>query len=70
MRLNDTILLILTPKLQKMFTALQMLALFPGPAQLSVAISFSALQATKSWAGLGNEASKCHVDLKLTEFFA
>ena len=31
-------------------------ASFPGPAQLSVAIS-TVLQATKSWAGPGNEAS-------------
>ena len=33
-------------------------ASFPGPAQLSVAIStVSVLQATKSWAGPGNEAT-------------
>ena len=32
------------------------LASFPGPTQLSVAIS-TVLQATKSWAGPGNEAS-------------
>ena len=30
------------------------LALFPSPAQLSIVIS---LQATKSWAGPGNEAT-------------
>ena len=33
-----------------------LLASFPGPAQLSVAIS-TVLQATKSWAGPGNEAT-------------
>ena len=41
-------------------TSILLLASFPGPAQLSVAIStvkrFSVLQATKSWAGPGNEA--------------
>ena len=36
----------------------EFLASFPGPAQLSVAISTSVLQATKSWAGPGNEASE------------
>ena len=36
------------------------LASFPGPARLSVA---SLLQATKSWAGPGNEANWIHIHL-------
>ena len=42
-------------------TCTKEVASFPGPAQLSVAISTvkrgSVLQATKSWAGPGNEAT-------------
>ena len=47
----------------KAWSMLHMLALFPGPAQLSIASSMvkqeKVLQATESWVGPGNKARIC-----------